>query len=243
MQLALDRDVLLVVGIQLRSQLRRIDPIEFGWVFVAPRLARLPHDADDLLPDDVLSVHQTKNLGDAFETAGIGMRERQRHRADVPIDRHHWPAMLRNQDAFEDRALERRVMCDPGQRGSAAAASTDLGDRLSWDPGLDRAVAAGVADAQHFGSRMLGVGAGADALLPLPNLAALRLSISQWNGVPFSRTFSHDALEAEVVSRSRLLGSNTIGLGISKTAAIGVGEGGVECRAMKSRMLIGWPPE
>jgi hypothetical protein len=75
MQLALDRDVLLIVDVQLRPQLRRIEPIEFGGVFPAPWLARLPHDADDPFPSDILLVHQTENFGDAFEAAGIGVRE------------------------------------------------------------------------------------------------------------------------------------------------------------------------
>ena len=45
-----------------------------------------------------------------------------------------------------------------------------FGDRLSRDPGLDRAVAAGVADAEYLGRGMFGVGAGADGLLPLSQL-------------------------------------------------------------------------
>ena len=113
MQLALGRDVLSVIDMQFRPQFRRIDPIEFGGVFTAPRLARLEHDADDLFPGGVLSVHQTENLGNTLEAAGIGMGERQRHRADVSIDRHHRPAMLRDQDAFEDCPFERRVVGDP----------------------------------------------------------------------------------------------------------------------------------
>jgi hypothetical protein len=45
-----------------------------------------------------------------------------------------------------------------------------LGDRLFWDPGLDRAVAAGEADAKDFGRRMLGIGADANTRFPLPQL-------------------------------------------------------------------------
>ena len=149
MQLAFDRDVLPVVDIQLGAQLRRIDPIDLGGVFIAPWLARLPHDANDLFPGDVLLVHQTENFGDALEAAGIGVRERQRHRADVPIDRHHRPAMPRDQNAFEHCPFERRVVRDPGAVRVRGGRQHHLGDRLSGDPGLDRAVAAGVADAEH----------------------------------------------------------------------------------------------
>ena len=66
-----------------------------------------------------------------------------------------------------------------GQSRVCSGREHHLGDRLSRDPGLDRAVAAGEADAQHFGRGMFGVGAGADAVFSPSQTAALRLSISQ----------------------------------------------------------------
>ena len=64
-------------------------PNRSWWVFPAPWLARLPHDANDLFPGNILLFDQTENFSDTIEAAGIGVRERQRHRAEVPIDRHH----------------------------------------------------------------------------------------------------------------------------------------------------------
>src|SRR5262249_40415675 len=72
--------------------------------------------------------------------------------------------MLWNQDAFEHCAFERRTVRDPGTARVCGGRRYFLRDRLSRNPSLDRAVAAGVADAQHFGRRMLGVGAGTDAM-------------------------------------------------------------------------------
>jgi hypothetical protein len=80
---------------------------------------------------------------------------------------------------FEHGPLERRVMRDPETLRVPGGKERRHGDRLSRDPGLDRAVAAGETDAKNLGRRMLGIGAGADALLPFPRLAALRLSTSQ----------------------------------------------------------------
>ena len=73
MPLAFDRHIMPVVGIQFRPQFRRIDPIDLGGVLAAPRLARLPHDANNLFPGGVLSVHQTKNFCNTLETARIGV--------------------------------------------------------------------------------------------------------------------------------------------------------------------------
>ena len=77
MPLAFDRDILPVVDIQIDAQLRRINPVDLGGVLAGARLARLPHDANDLLPGDVLLVHQAENFCETLEAAGIGMRERQ----------------------------------------------------------------------------------------------------------------------------------------------------------------------
>lgn len=56
-RLTFDRDILPVVDSKLGSQLRRINPIDLGGIFSASRLARLPHDANDLLPGNILSIY------------------------------------------------------------------------------------------------------------------------------------------------------------------------------------------
>src|SRR5262249_62015032 len=85
------------------------------------------------------------------------MRERQRHRADVALDWNDRPAVSRDQDALEDCSFERRVVGDPRAVWVGSGRQHDFGDRLSRDPGLDRAVATGEADAENLGCRMLGV--------------------------------------------------------------------------------------
>jgi hypothetical protein len=95
------------------------------------------------------------------------MGERQRHRADVSIDWHHRPAMLRDQDALKDCPFERRVVGNPRAVRISSGREHDLGDGLSRNPGLDRAITTGKTDAQYLAREMFSVSTGADALLPL----------------------------------------------------------------------------
>jgi hypothetical protein len=59
--------------------------------------------------------------------------------------------MLRDQEALQDCSFERRVVGNPRAVRIGRGREHDLGDRLSRKPGLDRAIAAGKADAQYLG--------------------------------------------------------------------------------------------
>jgi hypothetical protein len=76
--------------------------------------------------------------------------------------------MLRDQDALKDCPFECRVVGNPRAVRISSGREHDLGDGLSRNPGLDRAITTGKTDAQYLAREMFSVSTGADALLPLP---------------------------------------------------------------------------
>src|SRR5262249_61094523 len=99
------------------------------------------------------------------------MRERQRHRADVALNWNDRPVVSRDQDALEDCSFERHVVGDPRAVWVGSGRQHDFGDRLSRDPGLDRALATAGPDAHDLGWPMLRVNPRAAALFPFSPLA------------------------------------------------------------------------
>jgi hypothetical protein len=115
--------------------------------------------------------------------------------------------MAWDQNVFEDRALKCGVVGNPGTARVCSGRQHRLRDRLSGDPGLDWAVAASEADAQHLGRRMFGVSAGADALLPFPQFGgAAALGIPVERGAVFELGREYLDQKRDAVARRAVLG-------------------------------------